>query len=290
MNLEIFISCHKDYYIPEISFLKGIQVGTYFSDNIFRSMLQDNTGENISNLNRSYCELTGQYWVWKNRRRDVVGFFHYRRYLDFGSHSDRPYRIDTLPDKEKLLNCGYELNYLYNLAQEYDLIIPKGEKLFESVYSQYISSNYHHKRDIDLIIDILIKKYPQMTEYVYEYLNGRIAYWGNIYVMKWPVFNAYMEWLFDLLSTFDKRKNVKGYEKQDLRVNGYIAERLFGIYLTYILSNNKYKVLEVEKIHYEILEGNYLGYLKKKFINFLLPPESISRNFVKKCVRIVLNK
>lgn len=44
---------------------------------------RDNEGDNISGKNPDYCELTAQYWAWKNIDCDYYGFFHYRRYLTF---------------------------------------------------------------------------------------------------------------------------------------------------------------------------------------------------------------
>ena len=44
-------------------------------------ILNDATGENISDRNGIYSELTGWYWIWKNTNCDYVGTSHYRRYF-----------------------------------------------------------------------------------------------------------------------------------------------------------------------------------------------------------------
>ena len=89
-NLHIYISCHKMCYVPKFSFLRPIQVGTAFSD-VSLDMLHDDIGANISEKNRSYCELTAQYWAWKNDNdADYYGFWHYRRYMSF-LHRELPH-------------------------------------------------------------------------------------------------------------------------------------------------------------------------------------------------------
>ena len=50
-------------------------------------MMWDDVGENISAENDEDCELTAQYWVWKNYETagnsEYVGVMHYRRHFVF---------------------------------------------------------------------------------------------------------------------------------------------------------------------------------------------------------------
>ena len=52
---------------------------------LLENMIGDDTGDNISQLNRQFSELTGIYWAWKNYDKignpEYIGFMHYRRHL-----------------------------------------------------------------------------------------------------------------------------------------------------------------------------------------------------------------
>lgn len=289
-NIKIYVICHKDYYIPSINFLRGLQVGTVFSDKKFINMYQDNDGnDNISYLNKSYCELTGQYWVWKNSKSNIVGFFHYRRYLKFFSNSEKPYIIEKKPDTDKLIGYGYKESSINKIFEKYDLIVPYPEKMYKNVYQHYIDAQNHYKKDIDIIIKIVKENYPEMKSAMEKYLNNENSYFGNIYIMKWNIFDKYMQWLFSILLEFDVLKEDKKYNIQAKRVDGYLAERLFGIYLTHLIDNG-IKVYFTQKIHYECFEHNNIIYYKNSFINKLLPPGSYRRYLVKKVINIVKEK
>ena len=50
--------------------------------------IHDDTGDNISQENEYYGELTGLYWVWKNVKiedTDIIGFCHYNKALNISS-------------------------------------------------------------------------------------------------------------------------------------------------------------------------------------------------------------
>ena len=83
MNIKILISCHKetDYIKNEI--FQPVQGGCALGRKPLVGMLRDDDGENISKKRNEYCELTTQYWAWKNLKADYYGFCHYRRYFCF---------------------------------------------------------------------------------------------------------------------------------------------------------------------------------------------------------------
>lgn len=73
-DIRIFIACHKPTYVPENPLLYPVQVGSALAKSHFEGMQRDDEGDNISVKNPEYCELTAQYWAWKNVSCDYYGF------------------------------------------------------------------------------------------------------------------------------------------------------------------------------------------------------------------------
>ena len=71
----------NDYLVRNPLFVNVIAGADYQTKPIPEGMTPDNTGDNISLKNRCYCELTTQYWAWKNADADYYGFCHYRRFF-----------------------------------------------------------------------------------------------------------------------------------------------------------------------------------------------------------------
>lgn len=80
-DIRIFVTAHKNVDRFGSAIMQPVQVGP--KNERFPWAFHDDEGENIANLNPRYCELTTQYWAWKNINADYYGFCHYRRYFDF---------------------------------------------------------------------------------------------------------------------------------------------------------------------------------------------------------------
>lgn len=273
-DIKLFVCCHQPSLVPEHPLLVPIQVGAALADSRFSGFLYDDAGDNISHKNRSYCELTAQYWAWKNVRADYYGFFHYRRYLYLDMNAKRPYRIEREPTAPLLDKLGYDR--LSDLIPQYDLILPNGENMYIPVREHYAGAPFHHRKDLELVEQIVRERHPEMGKAIEEYLSGTVCYFGNIFIMKQRVFQNYCAWLFPILEEFDCQADTSDYLPQEQRVDGYLAERLLGIWTTHML--NKLQMLELPGVHFE-MSTRWLQ--KKRFLNFLLPPGSLRRAWAK---------
>lgn len=74
-NIKILVCAHKDSRLPQHEYFCPIQVGASLTSARFFPVL-DNTGDNISDRNPHFCELTAHYWAWKNLKCDIIGLNH----------------------------------------------------------------------------------------------------------------------------------------------------------------------------------------------------------------------
>ena len=269
-DIKLFVCCHQPSPVPKHPLLNPIQVGVALADTHFPGFLHDDAGENISRKNRSYCELTAHYWVWKNVDADYYGFFHYRRYLYPDVNAKRPYRIEREPTLPLLEKRGY--SDFGNLIRRYDLILPKGENMYVPVREHYAAAPFHHGKDLELVEKIVQERHPEMAEAMEKYLSGSACYFGNIFIMTRQMFHDYCAWLFSILEEFDSRTDTSGYGPQEQRVDGYLAERLLGVYAGWLV--NQASILELPRIHF-VPDGKERRNMR--LLNVLLPPSTRRR-------------
>ncbi len=209
----------------------------------------DNTGDNISEKNKNYCELTALYWAWKNLDADFIGLVHYRRYFSNGKLLKRKEaRILSEAELQKALDrCG--------------ILLPKPRNYWiETNYSQY--AHAHHAIDLDTTREILRERYPAYIKAFDASMQRTVGHRFNMFVMSQESLCAYCNWLFDVLFELEKRLDISAYSPYDARVFGFVAERLLDIWIeTNRVPYMEMPVLNTESQHW-IRKGT--AFIKRK--------------------------
>lgn len=232
MSTVIAVVTHKEYTIPGDPLYIPLMAGSALMGHVPDGYVRDDTGDNISALNRSYCELTGLYWAWKNLDADYIGICHYRRY--FASKMDNtsvPFgsRVAMYagmkPQREILGMREAEM-----ITARSDVILPVRRRYYiETNYSQY--AHAHHAQDLDITRDIIRERHPQYLSAFDRQMKKRSGHRFNMFIMKREVLDSYCTWLFDTLFELERRIDTSGYSERDKRVFGFVAERLLDVWL-----------------------------------------------------------
>ena len=261
-NIKILISCHKESAYLKTDIWQPIQLGCALTNRKFADMLSDDVGENISDKNPMYCELTAQYWAWKNMEADYYGFCHYRRYFSF---SDKTYLEDAYGnikepyfDSDVVAKYGLDDATVRNLVEQYDVITTTRKDLtrmagrFKSVIDQYDKATLLHSKDLKVILDIIDEKYPEYSKYAHQHCNGHVTSFCNMYILKKEIFFDYCQWMFAVLEEFCNRVDMSHYSTEALRTPGHLSERLFGIYyLKMMAENSNLRVKELQCVLFD---------------------------------------
>lgn len=258
-KIEILVVNHKPAYIPENTLLRPIQVGVSLKNNRLDGMAYyDNDGDNISDKNGSYCELTATYWAWKNIDADYYGLFHYRRYFSFAPDSKTtPHPGRAYPNvASSIKDLRLDEARMREVIEQYDIIVPRKDNTAattgeSSLYAQY--ANEHFIKDLDYCIDYVKARYEKIAPYL-EALHTNEAYFCNMFIMKKELFNEYCSFMFDVLDNFEANNDISGYNVQQYRVTGFLAERLTNVFLQYLIGTGKYRIKELQIAYFENTE------------------------------------
>jgi hypothetical protein len=195
--------------------------------------LSDGSGDNIGALNPYFCELTAQYWVWKNTSHGSVGFYHYRRYLNF--LPDETWNINAMvqmPATDPIvsyLSSERQGEKITQLLTVYDVIIPKKANLLPSIDSHYRQHMTPEPWDQFITTLRTVPAYKDVIDcYVNELCTAPIC---NMFIMKRDIFNEYCSEMFPLLTSIFTLIG-KPFNDYNNRYVGFLAERFLGIWLS----------------------------------------------------------
>lgn len=205
-KVKIMVACHKKADVFRNEVYMPIHVGKALHPDLELGFQGDDVGENISRLNPLYCELTAQYWGWKNLHSEYIGLCHYRRYFKTVITEDNVDKImkdyDIMLVKKSYMPCN-----ILSAAQMG--LIPEDISLFYLYMKQYHS-------------DI----FPQFEQF---FVHGIKLYPCNMFVCRKALFDEFAEWQFSILEDLRKIYPLSNYSRCN-RILGYLGEDLLPFY------------------------------------------------------------
>lgn len=244
-KVKLLICYHKKAALFKDDILTPIHVGRanakknmdHNSENykwLMNNMIGDDTGDNISELNGSYNEMTALYWAWKNYdalgNPDYIGLMHYRRHFVLNEGVGIVHNIQQFDEETYYDLINYSSDKLLELLDGCDFITHIGR--VNNVYNHFIENQ--RKTDIDLANQIVLEKYPEYQSVMEEYYAGDESNFCNMNIFSRELFFEYCEWIFDILGEFEKRVDIN--EKRF-----FISERLTGLFVAKLMKNEKLK-------------------------------------------------
>lgn len=222
----IYIITHKKFkpYFQDKLHYQILHVGT--NQDCAEDYLRDDSGNQISEKNPSYCELTGLYWIWKNvecRADEITGLVHYRRYF-----TDRI--SDLLYTYFHIHPRVISYRVIQKKLEKADVILPVREKIFRTVAQSY--ADVHNLEDLLLTRKAIEQASPDYVGTYDKVMNSHYYYYANMIICRKKMLDQYCTWLFVVLEKLEPMIDLTKYEDPyQRRVFGFLAERLLQVWV-----------------------------------------------------------
>ena len=211
MSVKIYAMTHKQFAVPDDPMYVPLHVGHKNAKEDF-GYIGDDTGDNISERNCYYAELSGAYWVWKNVVDvDYVGICHYRRFL----MGEEGYVFSE---------AEYE-----QILQTHDIVTTKQLGLPGSYRNGF--GAHHNVSMLDETGRIISEIYPEYYDTFVSLVHQDKTYFGNIMVAEKKLYDAYCEWLFTIFFALQERIDLTFADDYHKRVFGFISEFLLYVWV-----------------------------------------------------------
>ena len=269
-KIKIFVSHRIDFDSETLAnpLLLHMRCGAIY-DSSNSEIVGDNILDNISDKRNSFCELTVQYWAWKNFKANYYGLFQYRRYLSFRKNELPQERFFVREKVRMAISAGrYGLMHpkkMEEVIQQNDVIIPKytpiqlipvelpGEPplIVNTVYDFWTNKTNQIDKDcLDFAINLVKERQPEYYPYLIKYLHDNKFRGANCYIMRKELFNEMCKFQFDILFELEKRFDMSGFSGDIVRMPGFIGEILYAAFIRYLEEQGKYKIKTLQLVFF----------------------------------------
>ncbi|MBT1175740.1 DUF4422 domain-containing protein [Bifidobacterium sp. LC6] len=254
-SICVAVATHKPYRMPTDPMYLPLHVGAALHPEVCADMTGDDTGDNISDRNGYYSELTGLYWMWKNSQADYKGLVHYRRHF---ATLNRWQRITTHDRFDRVIGSSE----VSRLLENHDILVAKRRDYYiETVYSHY--AHTFHAVQFDKCREVLMELAPEYVLAWDDLMQARGAHIFNMFIMSAQKFDEYCSWMFPILFELERRLDPAQYDAFHARYLGRVSERLLDPWL----ETNGYSYAELPVVSPEPVNWwkKGMGFLMAKF-------------------------
>ena len=138
-NIKLYVSTFGKKSLS-LKNSRVIEVGAENRKNFIYD-LKDNVGDNISNENEYYGELTGLYYIWKNENfldNDIIGFCHYNKCLDISNRAILRFFNNKCDGKAKWIALNESYICEHPIKKELDVLCSILKNDFPQYYDTWI--------------------------------------------------------------------------------------------------------------------------------------------------------
>jgi hypothetical protein len=249
LDLDVAVYSHKAFPFPRpSSWLRPLLSGDGTLP--LADARRDDTGISIAPLGKYFSELTGLYWLWKNRIEvGRVGLYHYRRYLNLLPTTPQSPEIQMTPTDDALafLASDGQKEKIDRLLDVHDVIVPQGHFLPYSIEEQYLL--HHGRKAWDRFWDLTFALYPEYAAHRDFLRISNKFHLFNIFIAGRGFLDRYAEQLFRILDLLVREigfpaPQPPGVRYQEYRYPGYLSERFF----MYFIIANRVRVHEAQLV------------------------------------------
>lgn len=248
-NNQIIVSHFKDIDRPILGepYLEICNLNKEIRPNGFH-VYDSDFKDNICHKNKSYCELSALYSVWKNNLfKDYIGISHYRRFFmfeDTGNHIVEK-SFDSLT--QDCITSAQKINTF-----DYDLVVPIPFNFsgweHNSIYKHFkaLHPNLIHAFEESCRV---LDRYLGLEDFSLRWLdNNPYLYPYNMFFGKKEIVEKWCDIIFTVLFEVEKKidTNFSGY---DMRWAGFLSERFFSLFIQ--TQCNEYNILNSTVLFYK---------------------------------------
>lgn len=181
-------------------------------------------------------ELTAISYILRNKLYgDVIGFCHYRRYINLYEDQDNVQSTVDVYDFEKWRPYVDDPQMVCHHLNDYHLLIAEPLDLNNTVENHYCI--YHYSQDYYNLFNAVSTNHPYLVNSFIQSMDSTRLFASNLIIGRAPLVQYIFDIIFDVLEFSAASNNVESRTKYQTRDIAFLSERIFDVVIRFLISH-----------------------------------------------------